>query len=154
MWKWHDSVNFDHLFFSGTLSIMDRIIQKFILFFQIKKKCMYVCTLYVCLVPPRRPEDPWDWSYRCLWAIVWVLELHPVSWEVAHALMDRLSSLLFTCNFLEHLLVWHNLRDGRGRLKSLITQWAVLNTLGTFLVLFWGHHYQAEWGGTPNPSTW
>ena len=39
----------------------------------------YLCTMYVCLVIMKntRYQVPWRWSYRSLWAAMWVLETEP-----------------------------------------------------------------------------
>lgn len=39
-------------------------------------ECLSVCVLHALLVPRearRESQVPWNWSYRCFWATIWVL---------------------------------------------------------------------------------
>lgn len=65
-------------------------------------KCfpMYVCTLCVCLVPKKvrgKQHMPWEWSYRKLEDITWVLGLIPDILQEQKVLVttEQLSSLFF-----------------------------------------------------------
>ena len=57
----------------------------------LQKKLFYacLCMLCACLVPTearRGHRLPWNWSYRWLWATVWVLRIEPISGRVASVL--------------------------------------------------------------------
>ena len=42
--------------------------------------CLCICVPVVCLVPTkikRRNQIPWNWNYKQLWAVTWILGLEP-----------------------------------------------------------------------------
>lgn len=60
-------------------------------------KHMGICVSvpFVCLVPVEARRGcctPWNWSYRCLWATLWVLELKLGSSKTSSALNHRVLS--------------------------------------------------------------
>ena len=59
---------------------------------------MYECTPCVCLIPEirRRHWIPWNWNYRQLWAIMWVLGIEPRSsvWAPSPSFLSFLGGTL------------------------------------------------------------
>ena len=57
--------------------------------------CVCVCTICVqCPQKPERHQSPWNWSYRCLWATMWVLTIEPgFSARAASDFNSRASSI-------------------------------------------------------------
>lgn len=42
--------------------------------------CLCICVPVICLVPTkvkRRNQIPWNWNYKQLWAVTWILGLEP-----------------------------------------------------------------------------
>lgn len=52
--------------------------------------CMYVCLPHVCCAQGyrKRGRIPWNWSERCLWAVLWLLGTKTWSFGRAHSAVN------------------------------------------------------------------